>query len=227
MLGLGRASEGGGWGYWFCAECNGKTGKWDEEFIKWQRAILGSIARHRPRVGQVLHFGLRSPDPGAFARCLWGWMFALDPSLLDNESALAEAVREGTSVTPPVHLRLLVAVTTARDIWLTNPGTGAIGFDLSGEQNGWWLHPSKLWAPTPPAIELPYAVVAAPPFNVVLADARHDHGLQHFDASDWVAEPAGKHRDVLGYLPVVRVARAPSSPTPVTYKHIVTSESVA
>lgn len=95
----GRPSDGGAWGYWFCDPRNKATGVWDEEFLRWQHTVLRAV-HGAAELRQTLLGELTEADPGAFVRCLWAWMFALDPLLLTTHSDLAIAVRVGSAITP-------------------------------------------------------------------------------------------------------------------------------
>lgn len=226
MLDRGRPSDGGMWGYWFCAPCNQATGRWDEEFLRWQRTIFKLFPEdHLPKVGEIFGIQVNGADPGGFIRCLWAWMFALDKSFIDDDPTVATAVRQGQAGQPPPDLRLLIALSADLSIWLTSQRT-VLGVDAGGTDDGWWRRGSGLWAPQPQPMEMPYVVVAAPPFNVVLADRSHDHGLPHFNASAWLEERAFCHRNVVASLPVVQVTDV-GIPRPVTYERFVPRPRVA
>src|SRR5689334_21420081 len=39
--GRGRERDGGMWGRWFCEPCNNRTGRFDEEYVRWSRDLFG------------------------------------------------------------------------------------------------------------------------------------------------------------------------------------------
>src|SRR5207245_2783952 len=53
-LGLGTSKAGGMNGHWFCAACNGGTGRWDEAFLEWQATFLPVVRRDQPPIGELL-----------------------------------------------------------------------------------------------------------------------------------------------------------------------------
>jgi hypothetical protein len=216
MLDRGRPSDGGMWGYWFCSRCNQATGRWDQVYLRWQRTIFKLFPADLPAVGEIFGIQVNAADPGGFVRCLWAWMFALDRDFADDYPSLAVAVRDGQFATPPpADLALLIALSGDLNMWLTSQRRVA-GVDVGGSSDGWWRWGNGLWAPQPQPIEMPYVVVAAPPFNIVLAPRAHEHGLPHFDLTSWLLEPAGQSRDVVISLPVVQITGL-ESPRPVTY----------
>lgn len=111
--GLGRDTEGGMWGRWFCTRCNNRTGRWDEEYLRWREDLLPVLHDPRRPGGRV---ALRSEqlDPGAFARSLWAWMFALSDHLWHLHPEVGEGVLSGEPVDPPTDFRLMLALT--RDV---------------------------------------------------------------------------------------------------------------
>ena len=218
MLELGRATEGGVWGWWFCVACNGLTGTWDEEYLRWQKPILGWIYRDEPP--QPLRPGeFAAHDPGAFVRALWAWMFALDKGLFDSHPDLASAVRTGSRINPPRDLRLLVVVTTSRDMWLSLQLRGFV-VKTTISKGGWHQHQTGLWTPLPELVELPLIVIAAPPFVGVLVDA--DRELLLVDTGPWLSETSGRQRTLALHLPTVEVRK--NSAGVVSYEDIVALE---
>lgn len=118
VLDLGRPTAGGVWGYWFCENCNNRTGTWDQEYLRWQVPLLQKLhfsnePRNGPLVGEFTN-----ADPGAFIRCLWAWMFALDRQLLHREPEVAKAVRTGGPCNPPTAVRLLIAISMSLRMWM-------------------------------------------------------------------------------------------------------------
>jgi hypothetical protein len=220
MTTLERDSErpGGMRGWWFCADCNGKTGLWDEEFLDWQGRLLkvmhpdGEAAR-LPPPGQFT-----DADPGAFARAVWAWMFALDESetLHKTHAELAAAIRSGDPVEPPSDRRLLLALTTSLEMWLKSPASGTKVVRSSLQGDGW--HQSgSVWTPTPELRGVPLAAVSAPPFVAVLTDG--DREIPDlFDTGPWLTESARHRRVVPLLLPTVDV-RADAVPF-ITYEDI-------
>lgn len=213
MLDHGRESDGGMWGYWFCQPCNGATGVWDEHWLKWQAALLGSVQRRPQATDNVLHAGLNA-KPGAFVRSMWAWMFALLPGLLDEHPAVAEAVRTGEPVDPPPGLRLLFTVTRSLNIYVSSQ-RDVVAVDAS-LTDAWSQRPSGLVVQGPSTTALPLVVVGAPPFNVVLVADGYQDRVIHFDASAWLLDAAGDIRDVQVQLPMIAV-RNETSPLPTTF----------
>lgn len=219
VLGLGKGPLGAGWwGWYFCDSCNNDTGKWDDEHLRWQRAMLRGIHKHgAPRPLPPLE--LYDHDPGAFVRALWAWMFALDETLFAGHRDLAAAVKSGDAVEPPRDLRLWLAATTSIAMWAVRQRGGfGVNFDLRHE--GWQQHESGIWSLEPELIELPRAVISTPQFVVVLADATKE--LPLFDTGPWLTEAAGSRRVVPLLLPTVEVQRRPDYT--VRYDDIVVRE---
>ena len=96
-------------GKWFCENCNGRTGLWDEEYLRWRPDLLAAL--HDPhKTGNRISAVLPSADPGAFVRCLWAWGFALATDLRPAIPDAADAVFSGEPVAPPAY-RLYLAAT--------------------------------------------------------------------------------------------------------------------
>lgn len=217
-LGLGRPRDGGIWGRWFCERCNGLTGVWDEEYLVWQSLIGRQLHAHTHPDHVKALVGTMTADPGAFVRCLWAWAFALDETLLDTIPEVAASVGDGTPVPPPAERRLLIAATPDLGIWVVSQReVVAIASDLVGD--GWHRQTTGLWAPGPEIIPALPVVVSAPPFIVVLADADQPTPFPHFDAGEWLTEPAGQRREIAFRLPMVRVSDG-ALPRPITHHDI-------
>jgi len=106
-----REQLGGIRDYWFCADCNNETRRWDEAFVAWTYAPLAALHDPRSR-GSMFSARIIDADTGAFVRCLWAWMFAIsDVPLRDRLPDVAAAVKSGDPVGPPDDPRLLLAVT--------------------------------------------------------------------------------------------------------------------
>jgi hypothetical protein len=213
-LGKGTA-DSGGWGWYFCTACNGETGRWEEEHLRWQRPILGRIHEHgSPR--PLPPGEMPDRDPGAFVRALWAWMFALDETLFDGHRDLAAAVRSGDAVEPPRDLRLWLAATTSLEMRASRMRDGYV-VTMDVRNGPWRQRESGLWSLEPELVELPRAVISTPPFIVVLADSAHEAPL--FDTAPWLAETAGNRRAVPLLVPTVEVRRRPD--------HVVRYDDIA
>ena len=223
LLGLGRPTQGGAWGRWLCEGCNGRTGLWDEEYLRWQKPLLLAIHDSEEPPRQVLLGEFSNADPGAFVRCLWAWMFALDGRLLESYRSLAEAVLSGEPVDPPSDIRLLIGVTTSLRMWLTNQD-GAVRIEGAPASDGWYRHGSGLWATSPELLDVPLVVVAAPPFNVVLASSTQAHRLPHLDTGPWLRDAAENRRSTRLDLPMVTVL-GEGAPGVISYEQIVSARA--
>ena len=98
------------WGRWFCERCNNATGRWDEEYLRWIEDLFPALNDTR-LPGDRLEISSTQLDPGAFARCLWAWMFALSDDLRGHQPAVAASVLSGDPVEPPRNHRLMLAAT--------------------------------------------------------------------------------------------------------------------
>lgn len=97
--GLGRELEGGMWGRWFCEPCNNRTGRWDEEYLRWREDLLPAL--HDPRLpGNTVEIRSALLDPGAFVRSLWAWMIALSDHLGERHPEVGTAVLSGEPEDP-------------------------------------------------------------------------------------------------------------------------------
>jgi hypothetical protein len=109
--GLGSEQLGGIRDYWFCADCNNRTGRWDEAFVAWTYAPLAALHDPSSR-GNTFSAKIIDADTGAFVRCLWAWMFAIsDASLSARLPDVAAAAKSGDPVFAPADPRLFLAVT--------------------------------------------------------------------------------------------------------------------
>lgn len=189
-------------GYWFCVDCNRRTGKWDEIYIGLHRELL-KLLHFGPELPRERMMGRLNIDIGAFARAMWAWSFALVPTLRDDYPHVAEAVRTGASVDPPVGIDLLLGVTMSLHIWAVGQ-PAAVKASISAA--GAVKRPSGLVVPGTQMEPLPITVVSSPPFNVVLAHAERPRGVPHSVVSGWLHDPAGVRRDVEVDLPMVDIA---------------------
>lgn len=108
---LGSERLGGIAGYWFCLLCNrDRTRRWDEEYTRWVPGLFDYL--HVPKSkGNTLTTTAVDLDPGAFARCLWAWFFAVSNGLRERVPDVAAAVVTGEPVTHSGHPRLFLAAT--------------------------------------------------------------------------------------------------------------------
>lgn len=202
VLSLGSGTpDSGSWGWWFCTSCNGATEPWETEYRRWQAAVLAGFEQHG---SPLVPIELADHDPGAFVRAPWAWMFALDDALFGDHSELAAATRSGVAIEPPEDLRLWIAATASLHQW-TSRQRGGYGINLDLRHGGWQQHGSGLWAVEPELVEMPRAVISAPPFVLVLSNSAHEVGL--FDTSPWLTEDARNRRPVSLLLPTVDVRR--------------------
>lgn len=159
---LGRASDGGMWGYWFCEPCNNATGRWDETYLRWQIAMVSAV--HDPaKVGLSRGWiggDVSSLDPGGFVRAVWAWAFARNEELRDMIPDVADAVRAGTAVNPPQSVHVMLALTTSTRMFISRQIEATfLQIELSDG--------SATAEPTP------WTVVGAPPFNMALVPHEH------------------------------------------------------
>lgn len=216
-LDFGRASKGGMWGYWFCIDCNGRTGVWDERYIDLHQRLLLHLHDGPERPRQKLMGELENLDVGAVARSMWAWSFALVPGMADRYPDLAEAVRTGEPVEPPGDIELLLGVTMDLRIWAIGQQDAVVVVrNLTGER----ARPSGLVVPGPTTDPLPLTAVGSPPFSVVLAHVDRPTGIPHTSVNEWLRDPAGVRRKVVLDLPMVETLGA-DSPSPMTYGRFV------
>jgi hypothetical protein len=114
-----REYDGGMNGRWFCDECNNRTGRWDEEYLRWRPDLL--VALDRIKRGNRISGVLPEADPGAFVRCLWAWGFALADNLRAAIPVVADAVRSGDPDPPPAFKLLLAATREDRSSIFVTP----------------------------------------------------------------------------------------------------------
>ncbi|MFN3256268.1 MAG: hypothetical protein ACE37B_11265 [Ilumatobacter sp.] len=187
-IGLGRPSDGGMWGWWFCEACNNRTGAWDERYLNFWRQVLGRVHSETPVVDGLAFRG--QCDAGAIGRAIWAWAFALDGNLRDQHPAVAEAVRLGTAVTPPEDVFLRFAVTTSLKMWTTSQeDVIEINLDL---RDG-----------TSALSATPRLVVAAPPFYATLVDHASEHHVPWFDLGPLLTYPVGEQHEIFFTLPLI------------------------
>jgi hypothetical protein len=200
---LDRPRDGGMRGYWFCERCNQRTGRWDDEYIDVQRHLIflmhGSDQSPRQYLGGILE----DIDIGAFARSMWAWSFALNPTLRTQYPDLAAAVRTGDPVEPPSELELLLALTPSLHFWACAQPESLVIKDGGAQFH---RRPSGLLVVGPQIEQLPITAVASPPFSVVLAHTNRPAGVPHVVTNDWLRDPGGARRDVPIMLPLIEVA---------------------
>lgn len=221
-LGLGRPTEGGMWGYWFCIECNGRTGVWDEEYIRLHQHLVLHLHDGPEVPRQRLMGQLPQIDVGAVVRAMWAWSFALVPTLADRYPDVADGVRTGEPVEPPTEIELLLGITMSLRIWATaQPDAWLIETDGAGVHR----RSSGLLVPGPRIELLPITAVASPPFSVVLAHVDRPDGVPHTVVNDWLLDPAGARRDVFIDLPMVDVV-GEEAPGPVGYARFIPARTI-
>jgi hypothetical protein len=212
-LDLGRPTLGGMWGYWFCVECNHRTGVWDEEYIRLHQHLILHLHNGPERPRQRLMGTLPQLDIGAIARSMRAWSFALVPTLLDRYPAIARAVRTGEAAEVPDDVDLLLGITMSLRLWATaQPDAWLVESDPSGVRR----RPSGLLVRGPNVELLPITAVASPPFSVVLAHGGRPSGVPHAVVNEWLRDPAGARRDVVFDLPMI-VVRSEDGPGPLGY----------
>lgn len=212
-LELGRGNHGGMHGYWFCIECNNRTGRWDEEYVQLHRHLVHHLHDGPEPPRQHLVGSLPQVDVGAVARSMWAWSFALLPGLFDRYPAVAHAVRTGEPVEPPADIDLLLALTMSLRFWATAQPDG-----LVVTQGGERVHQrsSGLVVAGPRIETVPITAVASPPFSVVLAHRERPVEVPHAVVSEWLRDPAGISRDVAIALPMIEV-EGEGTPGPLSY----------
>lgn len=204
-------------GRWFCIECNGATGRWDEEYIRLQRALLLHLHDGPDLPRQRLMGPLTEFDPGAFVRSIWAWSFALDPTLSLRYPTVANAVRSGGAVEPPRDLELLLGLTLSLRLWAM-AAPDALLVELNGTDQH--RRPSGLVIPGPKVESVPVTAVASPPFSVILAHSDRPGAVPHVSVNNWLLDPAGVRRQTYIDLPMTSVI-GEDSPRPFTYADFV------
>lgn len=200
ILDYGRSSDGGIWGWWFCGPCNRRTGRWDEAYQTIWHRILDSV--HKPEHASSNQYrATASFDVGSFVRSLIAWAFALDETLREREPAVAAAVLSGDAGPGPQDHFIGLALTRSTRIFVSaQPEAREVSLDLStGESR---------------SSGNPRVVVAAPPFNLVLAERESADRVPHLDLGGLLSHPAEHSTLVTLSLPIidVNVPDGPSGP---------------
>lgn len=221
-LGLGRPSDGGAWGYWFCIECNGKTGVWDAEYIRLHQHLVLHLHDGPEPPRQTLMGQLPQVDVGAFVRAIWAWSFAMVPTLADQYPGVAEGVRTGEPVRPPADIQLLLGLTMSLQIRVTAQPDAWL---LESRNTGLHRRPSGLVIPGPRIEPLPITAVTSPPFSVVLAHVDRPDTVPHMVVNEWLLDPAGTRRDLCIDLPMVHIL-GDDGPGPLSYSSFVLVRAV-
>jgi hypothetical protein len=216
ILDLGRESDGGIWLRRLCQSCNSQTGKWDELFLVFQKALLGHVhdPARRP-VGQLVG-QFTDVSPGAFIRSVWAGMFAIDAISRADYQGLAESVLTGNPVEAPPDFRPLVALTKSERIFVSSQTL--VQTYSSPTSGGWTRHGSGLVAPGPMKFDIPLAVIQAPPFVFVLARSTDPYELPHENLSAWLEDDARVRRATDILLPMATVR---DGLNPVSYDDII------
>jgi hypothetical protein len=211
MLGHSKWGAGGIRGYWFCRQCNGATGRWDQQYVAIQRQI--ALRLHDARNRRRLTGAFGELDIGAVARSMWAWAFALVPDLVRELPEVAESVRTGEPVDPPGEFQLLLAVTRSLRLWVSSQPQAVIAHIPTHK-----IHPrpSGLLVRGPLVEPSPTMVVQSPPFNVLLARMGHP-GVPHVQINDWLLDAAGQRRRVAVDVPLIQVLDE-GAPIPVSYR---------
>lgn len=201
--GLGRATDGGTWGRWFCEGCNGRTGKWDEEFLRWATPnLVIEIQRAKVRPGENFFYDKIEGDPAAFVRSLWAWAFAVDSELRKELPDLANAVRTGVAADAPAsQCRLLLGATADLRIWVARQRGG---YAIRSHLSGWYRTSSGIDVPGSEFLTVPQVAVSAPPFVALLARSGDAPHAPYFDTGPWLTESVGSRRRVSIRLPIVK-----------------------
>lgn len=212
-LDLGRPNQGGMWGYWFCVDCNQKTGVWDEEYIRLHQHLALHLHDGPELPRQRLMGTISQLDVGAVVRSMWAWSFALVPTLFDRYPAIARAVRIGEPAKAQDDVDLLLGITMSLRIWATaQPDAWLVESNPSGVHQ----RASGLQVPGPRIELLPITAVASPPFSVVLAHRDRPSGVPHAVVNEWLLDRAGACRDVVLDLPMI-VVRGEDRAGPLSY----------
>lgn len=208
LLGYSRPSGGGGmWGYWFCGSCNKTTGRWDEVYMRLWTHFVSKM--YDPAIANLNFYRAHAEfDVGAFGRAIWAWAFALDAGLRLEHPGVATAILTGDSVAEPADVVVGLALTRAlRQFVSGHRDAIALTVDLTGQAD----HRAE---PTP------RAVVAAPPFNVVVADTDSRSLFPHTSIGPLLEQPAGRRMAIELPLPIVDVNVADSARGPVTFSQL-------
>lgn len=222
-LDLGRPKLGGMWGYWFCVECNQRTGVWDEEYIRLHQHLVLHLHDGPKLPRQRLMGTLPQLDVGAIARSMWAWSFALVPTLFNRYPEVARAVRTGEPAAARGDVDLLLGITMSLRIWVTaQPDAWLVESNRSGVHQ----RASGLLVLGPSVELLPITAVASPPFSVVLAHRDRPSGVPHAVVNEWLLDPAGARRDVVIDLPMIAV-RGEDRPSPLSYASLMPAPAVS
>lgn len=211
---------GGGWGRWLCADCNQKTGEWDDEYGRWSRNLVLGLHDAGVRPGRELPIHLQRVAPGAVVRAMWAWMFALNPSLRLTQPDLAASVLSGDPVEPPPELRLVIGATTSLGIWVSGQVGGQAFRTPVGRGPGYTTE-SGIRVASTEEVDTPDVAISSPPFVVLLADTSDDMRVSYTDTGDWLREDAHDRRDVDLLLPVVRGLETLDELALVTYEELI------
>jgi len=180
---LGRLRDGGTWVRELCRPCNGLTGRYDQEFARWWRALAlrWEDLRAQP-IGTEAPFQFEDVRPGAFVRSVLAGMHALNPTLRDRWPELAKAVLTGEAIDPPGDILLLLSLYAGDKRYvLGGPGV-AKGVRL----------PNGAQGVIQPEAEIPW-----PPLHLVLVSesGRLPWPLS-MDVMAWLKDPPDLVRDV-------------------------------
>jgi hypothetical protein len=211
---------GGGWGRWLCEDCNGKTGKWDEEYGNWSRNLVLGLHEGGVQHGRELPMHLRNVAPGAVVRAMWAWMFALDPTLRHDEPDLAAALLSGDPVEPPSDRKLLIGATTSLGIWVSGQ-VGGHAFRTPLGRFASYTTASGIRVAGTEEVDAPEVAISSPPFIVLLAEAGDETRVRYSDTGEWLREDARDRRDVSLLLPVVRGLEKLDELALVTYEELI------
>jgi len=207
------------WKRWFCEPCNGRTGRWEEEYTAWGLSVLLELQRQKPPVGHSVALEFDDADPGALARMFWAWMFAVDFELRAELPDIANAVLSGRPVEPPPGLRVVLGATTDLRLWLMEQRDGKAVRTVAG-RGAWRETPAGIWTAEPEDVPLPRVAISSPPLVALLADRSHDPQPRYFDTSDWLNETTGERRPIAVLLPIVRAFDADETVPFVTYERL-------
>jgi hypothetical protein len=95
----GTYRQGGTWKWCLCEPCNGRSGKFDEEFIRWwHMLVMAWSEKDWPQSGEVRTGLFRQSRPGAFIRSVLAGMFAFNPTLRERYPDVARAILSGDAV---------------------------------------------------------------------------------------------------------------------------------
>jgi len=189
---LGRPADGGVWGWWFCNRCNGRTGRWDQTYQRVWRNLLSSV--HEPNHAHANRYRAQAQfDVGAFIRAVWAWAFALDERMRHDAPDVAKAVLSGDPVNPPRDVMVGLALTRSLRLLVSQQRHAAeITVDLTTGQSS--------------ISSTPWAVIAAPPFSIAVADLRDADLLPHANVSHLLTHRAGDRPKIELELPIIDFA---------------------